>query len=292
MKFGCIRAHDREYPIRLMCRVLEVSAAGYYAWKRRAPSTRARVDAVLLDRMHKHHAQSRQTYGRLRLHAALRNEGIRISGKRVRRLMQQGGIVVRTRRRYKATTNSAHRLPVAQNLLDRRFDVRKVGRRDRFWAGDITYIATREGWLYLAVLLDLYSRRVVGWSMSHEMNAQLVVNAFHMAVGRRRPPTEIILHSDRGSQYASALFQAAIARHGFICSMSRKANCWDNAVVESFNATIKTELIHRSVWDTREQARAAVYEYIETWYNRERLHETLGYRSPAQFEDQESIRVA
>ncbi len=292
MKFACIRAHEHDYRVRMMCRVLEVSAGGYYAWKRRAPSMRARVDAALLGRLHELHARSRQTYGRLRLHAALRNEGIRVSRKRVRRLMQQGGIVVRTRRRYKATTNSAHRLPIAANLLDRRFDVREIGRQDRFWAGDITYIATREGWLYLAVLLDLYSRRVVGWSMSHEMSAPLVVNAFTMAVGRRRPPSEILLHSDRGSQYASALFQTAMAQCGFICSMSRKANCWDNAVVESFNATIKTELIHRRVWDTREQARAAVYEYIETWYNRERLHGTLGYRSPAQFEDQESVRVA
>ena len=200
--------------------------------------------------------------------------------------MKLGGITVRTRRRYKATTNYKHRLPVAANLVERNFDVNTIGRADRRWAGDITYIATREGWLYLAVILDLFSRRVIGWSMSREMTAGLVINAFTMAIGRRRPPRGLIAHSDRGSQYASRAFQRALREHGVVCSMSR------NAVVESFNATIKTELIHRYEWETRAEARAAVYEYIETWYNARRLHSTLGYQSPITFEEQHPATAA
>jgi len=200
--------------------------------------------------------------------------------------MKQDGIRVLTRRRYRATTNSNHQLPVADNVLNRDFAVSAIARPDRYWAGDITYIRTREGWLYLAVILDLFSRRVVGWSMSHEMATQLVIDAFTMATSRRRAPRGMIVHSDRGSQYASHAFQRLLRNNGIICSMSRKGNCWDNAVIESFNASIKTELIHRQEWDTRESARAAVYEYIEAWYNPKRLHSTLGYQSPVDFETQ------
>jgi len=276
----------------MMCRVVDVSVSGYYRWRDRAPAARAVQDAALLERLREHHRVSRQTYGRLRLRAALRNDGVHVSAKRVRRLMKLGGIMVRTRRRYKATTNSKHRLPVAANLIERNFDVNMIGRADRCWAGDITYIATREGWLYLAVILDLFSRRVIGWSMSREMTAGLVINAFMMAVGRRRPPRGLIAHSDRGSQYASRAFQRVLREHGVICSMSRKGDCWDNAVIESFNATIKTELIHRYEWETRAKARAAVYEYIETWYNARRLHSTLGYQSPITFEEQHPATAA
>ena len=216
MRFRCIRAHEDQFAIRMMCRVLDVSVSGYYRWRDRAPAARAVQDAALLERLREHHRVSRQTYGRLRLRAALRNDGVRVSAKRVRRLMKLGGIVVRTRRRYKATTNSKHRLPVAANLIERNFDVNTIGRADRCWAGDITYIATREGWLYLAVILDLFSRRVIGWSMSREMTAGLVINAFMMAVGRRRPPRGLIAHSDRGSQYASRAFQRALREHGVL----------------------------------------------------------------------------
>ena len=292
MRFRCIRAHERQFAIRMMCRVVDVSVSGYYRWRDRAPAARAVQDAALLERLREHHRVSRQTYGRLRLRAALCNDGVRVSAKRVRRLMKLGGITVRTRRRYKATTNSKHRMPVAANLIERNFDPNAIGRADRCWAGDITYIATREGWLYLAVILDLFSRRVIGWSMSSEMTAGLVINAFMMAIGRRRPPRGLIAHSDRGSQYASRAFQRVLREHGVICSMSRKGDCWDNAVIESFNATIKTELIHRSEWETRGEARAAVYEYIETWYNARRLHSTLGYRSPITFEEQHPSTAA
>ncbi len=292
MRFRCIRAHENQFAIRMMCRVVDVSVSGYYRWRDRAPAARAVQDAALLERLREHHRVSRQTYGRLRLRAALRNDGVRVSAKRVRRLMQLGGITVRTRRRYKATTNSKHSMPVAADLIERNFDVNAIGRADRYWAGDITYIATREGWLYLAVILDLFSRRVVGWSMSREMTAGLVINAFLMAVGRRCPPRGLIAHSDRGSQYASRAFQRVLREHGVICSMSRKADCWDNAVIESFNATIKTELIHRCEWEARAEARAAVYEYIETWYNARRLHSTLGYQSPITFEEQHPATAA
>jgi putative transposase len=292
VRFGCIRAHERPFDIRMMCRVMDVSVSGYYRWRGRPPAPRASQDAELLVRLREHHHASRQTYGRLRLRAALRNDGIRVSGKRVRRLMRLGGITVFTRRRYKATTNSKHGLPVAENVVERTFDVEAIGRADRYWAGDITYIGTREGWLYLAVILDLFSRRVIGWSMRSEMTAGLVIDAFVMALRRRRPPRGLIAHSDRGSQYASRSFQRVLRDHGVVCSMSRKGDCWDNAVVESFNATIKTELIHRYEWETRDAARTAVYEFIETWYNARRLHSTLGYLSPITFEAQHTATAA
>ena len=192
-------------------------------------------------------------------------EGVRVSRKRVARLMRQGTIEVKTRRRFRATTNSKHKLPIAANILDRRFSVDDVGATNRVWAGDVTYIGTREGWLYLAVILDLRSRRVVGWSMSQSMERGLVLDALRMALLHRHPGPGVLLHSDRGSQYASEDCQKMLRDYAMTCSMSRKGNCWDNAVVESFNATIKTQLIHRARWETREQARAAVYVYIETW---------------------------
>jgi transposase InsO family protein len=231
------------------------------------------------------------TYGWPRLRAAVRLSGIRVGAKRVRRLMQQGNLAVRTRRRYKVTTNSKHPLPIAANVLDRKFDVAEIGGPNRAWAGDITDISTREGWLYLAVVIDLFSRRVLGWAMSHEMGAELVITAFRMAVGQRRPPVGMIAHSDRGAD-TSLAFQEELKRYGLRCNMSRKGNCWDNAVVESFNATIKTESIHRSVWETSEDARAAVHEYIEVWYNSKRIHSSLGNLSPITFEAHHETKVA
>jgi transposase InsO family protein len=206
--------------------------------------------------------------------------------------MKQHGIEVKTRKRFKATTNSKHNLPVAENLLDRKFSPDEIHEKNRVFAGDITYIATDEGWLYLAVVIDLWSRRVVGWSMSHRMTKELVNDALTMALAQRIPGDGVLYHTDRGSQYASDDHQYLLDRNHITCSMSRKGNCWDNAVVESWNGTLKTELIHRYRWNTREEARAAVFKFIETWYNTQRLHSTLGYRSPAEFEAQMSAIAA
>ena len=201
--------------------------------------------------------------------------------------MQIGGGSVRIRRRFRATTNSKHKHPIAPNILKRRFSVREAKAIDRVWAGDITYIDTQEGWLYLAVIIDLRSRRVIGWSMSHRISEELVLDALRMALLRRKPSTGILHHSDRGSQYTGKVYRKLLRDHGIHCSMSRKGDCWDNAVVESFNATIKTELIHRTKWMTREEARSSIYSYIETWYNPKRRHSTLGYLSPSEFEERE-----
>jgi transposase InsO family protein len=271
-----------------MCRSLNASKAGYYAWRDRPDSPRSQEDQRLLSRIRVIHRISAETYGSPRVHAQLRGDGVRIARKRVAKLMKTNGIAVKIRRRFRVTTDSNHKLPVAANVLNRRFNVAEIGATDVAWASDITYVDTVEGWLYLAVILDLRSRRVVGWSMSQSLEATIVLDALKMAITRRRPKRGVLHHSDRGSQYAGDLFQQLLRDHGMICSMSRKGDCWDNAVVESFNATIKTELIHRTKWQTREQARAAIYKWIETWYNSVRLHSTLGYRSPIEFEQSEA----
>jgi transposase InsO family protein len=271
-----------------MCRLLDASKAGYYAWRERAPSERARDDEKLLTRIRVIHAVSSQTYGTPRVHAQLRREGTLVGRKRVARIRRDAGIEVRLRRRFRRTTDSKHKFPIARNVLNRRFSVTEIRRKNRVWASDITYIETAQGWLYLAVILDLRSRRVVGWSLSQSLEETIVLDAFRMAVGQRRPGRGILHHSDRGSQYAGRAFQQLLRDNGMVCSMSRRADCWDNAVVESFNSTIKTELIHRTKWETREEARAAVYKYIETWYNSKRLHSTLGYRTPIEFEEDEA----
>jgi len=292
LRFACILENVEFFHVTMMCRLLEVSKAGFYAWCDRAPSKRSQGDASLAARIRFIHSSSRQTYGSPRVLAQLRREGFRVGKKRVARLMKAHGITVKIRRRYKATTNSKHKLPITANLLGRRFDVDAIAATNRVWAGDITYVWTLEGWLYLAVVLDLRSRRVVGWSMSQSMERGIVIDALQMALSRRRPGIGVLHHSDRGSQYASDDCRALLRKNGMTSSMSRKGNCWDNAVVESFNATIKTELIHRTAWKTREEARAAIYKYIETWYNSTRLHSTLGFRSPVEFEENESDKAA
>jgi len=284
MKYAAIRECEVFFDIKMMCRLFSISRSGYYEWKQRAPSARSVRDTELIEKIRSIHHESRQTYGSPRMYAQLRKTGERISRKRVSRLMKVNGITVKTRRRFKATTNSKHKHSIAENLLDRVFAPREIGSPNRYWAGDITYIDTTEGWLYLAVVIDLYSRRVVGWAMSHSMASQLVTDALKMAFERCTPGHGVLYHSDRGSQYAGDDSRKLLEKYRMTCSMSRKGNCWDNAVVESFNATLKTELIHRQRWQTREEARAATYEFIEVWYNRKRLHSTLGYRSPEEFE--------
>lgn len=289
MKYACITRHRDAYPVRLMCRVLGVAPSGYYAWRHGAsPTAHAIADEVLLARVRGAHRASAGTYGAPRVQQELRAQGVRVAKKRVARLMRADGLVGRARgRRGVRTTDSAHAHPIAPNVLGRQFAVRgDDGPRalDRVWVSDITYVPTRAGWLYLAIVLDLASRRVVGWAMRETLEVDLALGALEMALGARRPAPGLVHHSDRGSQYASVDYQALLAAHGLVASMSRKGNCWDNAVAESFFATLELELIVRSDWHTRADARRAIFRYIEAWYNRERRHSTLGYLSPAQYE--------
>lgn len=284
MRYVFIRAHAKEYAVSRLCRVLEVSKAGYYAWRKRAPSERDRRDRQLRVRIRAVHAESRRTYGSPRVHAELGAQGIMCSRKRVERLMREEGLRARGKRRFRITTDSRHPEPVAPNVLGRRFSVEEAGAPDRVWVTDITYIPTREGWLYRAVVLDLATRRVVGWAMKSRLERSLAMDALMMALLRRQPDRGVLHHSDRGVQYACEDYRALLAQHRLIPSMSRKGDCWDNAVAESFFATLEWELIERADWNTREEARADVFEYIEVWYNRRRRHSSLGYRSPAEYE--------
>ena len=282
MKFAIVDAEKANFPIVLMCRVLEVTRSGYYAWAARGPSHHAEEDDSLGSAVAAAHDESRRTYGAPRIHQALKARGIQTSRKRVARLMRERGLAARKKRRFCVTTNSAHCLETAPNVLQRCFN---APRPNVAWAGDITYVATAEGWLYLAVLLDLYSRRVVGWSMSESLDTQLATSALRMAIDARRPPSGLVHHSDRGTQYASAEYRQRLEQHGMICSMSRRANCWDNAVAESFFSTLKTELANGRVFASRRAATQAIFEYLEVFYNRKRLHSSIGYRSPADFEE-------
>jgi transposase InsO family protein len=275
-----------------MCRVLEVSKAGYYAWRDREQSSRARYDAKLTLRIREIHKRSGGTYGSRRIHAELVAEGSSCGLNRVARLMRDDGLQGFRKRRYRVTTDSNHSQPVAGNLLARRFSLNYAGELNRVWVGDITYVSTHEGFLYLAVILDLRSRRVVGWAMRHTLDAELAIAALLSAVRDRRPPIGLVFHSDQGKQYASVEFQKALSRFGMTSSMSRKGDCWDNAVAESFFGSLKRELLERVHWKTREAARGAIFSYIEGWYNRQRRHSTLGYHSPASFEAREQARVA
>ena len=281
MRYRAIKDHADRFPIRLMCRALKVSSAGYYAWHERPESARASANRGLLTEIRAIHQESRRTYGSPSIWHALRSRGRCVGEKRVARLMRAEGIRAKTVKKWRATTDSGHKLPVAGNTLDRRF---AVSTPNRVWAGDITYVWTDEGWLYLAVVLDLFSRAVIGWAMSARLTADLASAALTMALRRRQPGQGLLHHSDRGIQYASGDYQRLLGEHGIACSMSRKGNCWDNACVESFFGTFKKELIHDQRYASREEAKQDVFEWIEVFYNRLRRHSTLGYRSPAEFE--------
>lgn len=292
MRHACIRRHEGAYTVALMCRVLRVSRAGYYAWRRRAMPARVVADAVLTTAIETVHTESRCTYGSPRVHAELRAQGTRVGRKRVARLMRHAGLVARRRRRFVVTTDATHAHPIAANRLAREFAVGTIGGSDRVWVSDITYLPTGEGWLYLAVVLDLGSRRVVGWAMRHTLEQELTREALAMALAHRRPGRGVLHHSDRGSQYAAGAYRMQLAAAGMVCSMSRAGDCYDNAVAESFFATVKTELVAGAHWPTREAARAAVFEYIEVWYNRQRRHSSLGYVSPAVYEAMQEQHAA
>jgi putative transposase len=264
-----------------MCCVLGVSASAYYEWEREQESEHERRDGELLALIRAVFALFRGRYGAPRIQRRLAKDGVHVSRKRVARLMREAGLRAKGARKYKATTDSNHALPVAPNLLERRFT---VDQPNVAWVSDITYLWTRQGWMYLAVIIDLYSRKVVGWSLRERMTAELVCEALEAAVEQRRPPPGLIFHSDRGSQYASRAFRRRLWRYRMRQSMSRKGNCWDNAVAESFFATLKKELVRDRPFDTRAAARTDVFEYIEIFYNRQRAHSLLGYETPTSFE--------
>jgi transposase InsO family protein len=286
MRFVFIRAHERIWHVTTMCRVLEVSRAGFYAWRARPLCDRVKDDWVLRDRIQKIQKDVKGRYGSPRVRMELRALGIPCSRKRVARLMREHGLLARRARRFRVTTKSDHQQPVAPNVLNRQFSVTRQEQSNRTWAADITYLPTREGWLYLAVILDLASRRVVGWALRTRLDHTLALAALQMALKHRRPSAGGLHHSDRGVQYASAVYQALVQAAGFTASMSRLGDCWDNAVVESFFATLTKELLLDGIFDTRGEASRAVFEFIEIWYNRRRRHSSLGYRSPVQYEEE------
>jgi putative transposase len=281
VRFEFIDAQKALFPVEFMCEQLAVSRSGFYAWKERPESARQQQDEQLAEEVAQVHQESRGTYGSPRVHAEMRARGRKVSRKRVARLMKKQKLAARKKRRSVRTTDSNHAHPVAPNVLERDFSPDKP---NSTWATDITYVWTGEGWLYLAVVLDLFSRLVVGWSMSEHIDTKLVLGALEMALEGRQPPQGLIHHSDRGSQYASAEYRQALASRGIQCSMSRKGNCWDNAVVESFFSSLKMELVYLTDFVTRHQARSALFEYIEVFYNRRRRHSSLGYLSPMEYE--------
>ena len=281
MRYPFIRDHARQYPVTLLCQTLQVTRSGYYAWRQCPESRRTQEDQRLLVHIKTAHAASKQTYGSPRIHAALRQQGERCGKHRVARVMRQHGIVAKQRRKFRVTTNSRHDLPVAANVLDRQFTPTAP---NQVWMSDITYLPTGEGWLYLATVMDLAFRGIVGWAMSDRIDRTLACDALTVALRRRRPAPGLLHHSDRGSQYASADYQALLTRHGVVPSMSRKGNCWDNAPMESFFHSLKVEWLHDRTFRTRAEARQAIFTFIEVWYNRQRLHSALGYRSPETYE--------
>lgn len=281
MKFALIDAARCQFPVRRLCQVLGVSPSGYYAWRQRAPSRRWDDNQQLLEKIRSIHEQSRKTYGSPRVHAQLRKQGVRCSRKRVAGLMRRHQIQARQSKHRVQTTWSGHGLPVAPNLLERNFTAQHPNQK---WVSDITYVPTQEGWLYLAVVMDLFSRRVVGWAMDNQMTSELVVQALKMAYQQRKPQAGVVHHSDRGRQYASGEHRQLLTAFQMLPSMSGVGNCYDNAAMESFFGTLKKELIHPHAYSTRAHARQAIFAYIEGFYNRFRLHSTLGFQSPVEFE--------
>ena len=282
MKYSFITQHKNAYPINLQCQVLGVSRNGYYQYMKRLSNRSDDPEhEEMLEWVKDIARSSKYTYGSRRMKKALNTLGYPASRYKARKLMREAGVKARQRRKYKVTTNSNHKQPVFENLLNREFDVAEP---DQVYASDVTYVWTQEGWLYLAVVIDLCSRRVVGWSMSTRMKARLVCDALQMAIWRRRPKAGLIHHSDRGSQYASKAFRRLLKAHGILGSMSRKGDCWDNSVVESFFGTLKQELVQWRNYQTRHDAQQDILEYISMFYNSERLHSYLGYMSPNDYE--------
>jgi transposase InsO family protein len=289
VRFEFIHAEEANFPIQILCRVLEVSRSGYYRWVHAEPSAHSKRDQRLTVEIKAIHSESRGTYGSPRVHAELQAKGFEVGRNRVARLMAEQGITGRRPPRFCKTTNSCHDHPIAPNLIERDFS---PAAPNEVWAADITYIPTASGWAYLAVVLDLFSRRVIGWAIADHMRTELVLEALDRALGTRDVGEELIHHSDRGSQYASNRHREELERRGISCSMSAKGCCYDNAVVESFFATLKKELVYRTNWLDANEATLAISEYIQVFYNGRRRHSTLGYVSPSQFEARHASEVA
>jgi len=278
VRYAFIEQNRGSYPVQALCAALQVSDSGFTTWQRGEGPTKWLSDGELLKLIREIHQETKAAYGSPRIFLELKGRGFPVSKGRVERLMRENGLRGRHKRRFKATTDSKHSLPVAPNLLDQNFETE---RPDQAWTADITYVATAEGWLYLAIVLDLYTRQIVGWAMRERMTKELVIDALRMAWFRRRPRPGLIHHSDRGSQYCSHDFQKQLAEYGMLASMSRKGNCWDNATSESFFNSLKNERVHGSRYETRDEARADLFDYVEVFYNRSRRHSALGGQSPA-----------
>jgi putative transposase len=281
VKFHFIQAHGKEFSTQTMCKVFCVSRAGFYAWCKRPESQRRQDDRRFLALIKTSFKNGREAYGYRRVHQDFCDMNEPCGKHRIARLMNEHGIHPKTRRKFKVTTDSRHNKPIHANHLGRQFSAPSVNQR---WVSDITYVPTVEGWLYLAAVMDLHSRKIVGWAMSHRLKESLVINALNMALLRRKIDGKLLLHSDRGSQYASDNFQQLLNNHGIQCSMSRKGDCWDNAAMESFFHTLKTECVYQERYQTREEAKISIFDFIEVFYNRQRKHSYLGYKSPEQFE--------
>lgn len=282
MRFAFIDVEKAFYPVLVLCRVMEVGRSGFYAWQRRVPSVRAQADKVLESKIEVAFRDSRGTYGSPRIRAQLTAEGVPVSKRRVARLMRRRGLCGLRKARFVHTTDSRHKLPIAPNLLERDFTATAP---NRVWVTDVTYVWTLQGWLYLAAVLDLFSRRVVGWGMSANNDEGLVLGALNMALTTRRPARGLIHHSDRGSVYCGTDYLAVLKAHGVERSMSRKGDCWDNAVAESFFGTLKQEMLFRRKLETRAATQTAIFEYLEVYYNPKRRHSTLEFLSPVDFEE-------
>lgn len=281
VKYAWVKEHQNQFSVSAMCNAMDISRSSYYEWLGKPESSKAKKDKEMTAMVIEVFVEGRATYGARRIRQKLIQKKVTISRRKVSKLMKESGLEVKTKRKFKATTDSNHNNPIAPNLLDRKFDVPEP---DRYWVGDITYVPTEEGWLYLATVIDLYSRKVIGWSMDSRMKAELVNNALLMAIWQRKPKADLIWHTDRGSQYASDSHKSILKQHHIKQSMSRKGDCWDNAVDESFFSSLKTEAIHYHKFKTREEARHVIFEYIEVFYNRVRIHSANDYLSPVDYE--------
>lgn len=281
MKYRFMKENRKIYPMWLMCKVFEVSRSGYYHWSKRKTAGRYLEDGRILEIIKHHYNRSRGTYGLPRIYAAIRKEGLKVNKKKIARLMRANKIRAKTKRKFKVTTIQNTKAQASENMLKGSFESKK---ENRIWTSDITYLWTKEGWLYLAVIMDIYSRKIVGWSFSSSLSAELVFNALIMAIVQRNPSEGIIFHSDRGSQYTSSSVRELLKSYKITQSMSSTGNCYDNAITESFFHSLKTELTYWNCYQTRQEARRSIFEYIEIFYNRQRLHSALNYLSPVEFE--------